>query len=114
MKPRVPFNGLFKYSSTGEISFTKEYIAYRGWEAEVSMANIHARVYSPFGLPFGAYSECPDDLKELMVDLGTDRPCEAMNFWLELNCEGRWDKLGKKKIDFEFASDAMAYKIVWI
>lgn len=104
------FNGMFDYSND-DIKFTKEYVAWRGWEAEISIDNIHDDVFSwwtPAGVP-----KCPDDLAAWMKDLGTDNHHEAMNFWLELNCDGRWDRVGKRKIDFEFATDAMAYKIVW-
>ena len=115
LKSLQPFNGLFKYSSAGEISFTKEYITWRAWEAEVTVDNIHTDVLSlTLNRNWHRDEACPGDLKELMLDLGTDRPNEAMNFWLELNCEGQWDRIGRYKIDFEFASDAMAYKLTWM
>lgn len=99
--------------ANGDIKFTKPYIARRGWRAAATVDNIHVNVFDPFSQPFNTY-DCPEDLKELMLDLGVNRPSEAMNFWLELNCDGRWDRIGKYKIEFEFAVDAMAYKLTWL
>ena len=99
-----------------DIKFTELYIARRGWRAAVVTENIHVNVLNATYArnSWHGFEPCPSDLRELMWDLGTDSPHDAMNFWLELNCEGRWDRVGKYKIEFEFASDAMAYKLSWL
>lgn len=105
----------YNYPSSG-IEFTEPYIARRGWQAAAVAENIHSNVISAAYArnSWSGFELCPDDLQELMLDLSTDSPHDAMNFWLELNCEGRWDRVGKYKIEFEFASDAMAYKLTWL
>ncbi len=103
----------YDYPTSG-IKFTEPYIVHRGWRAAGTVDNIHVDVIDLHRHRGFIYEPCPDDLKKLMLYLGTDCPSDAINFWLELNCAGRWDRVGRYKIEFEFASDAMAYKLTWL
>ncbi len=94
-----------------DINFTESYIQKRGWRSTITLKSVLN------GLPYYSPDPSSDQLKELQAladDLNIKNVDDALSFWLAENCLDRWDKVGRKKIEFESAADAMAYKLTWL
>ncbi len=106
---------MFKYTSDPEgVEFDEAYLKRRPWKAAVTLTGLlhHNWRTTPKKDP-------PVELVEFAYEYGiiysNGKPNldDALTYWLEFNCLGRWDKVGHYKIDFEDECDALMYKLIW-
>ncbi len=112
---------MFKYtlSSDGEEyngEFDESYLKRRQWKAAVTAPGLLYYRWAKFP---GHRRQHPEELIEFAIEYGivysNGRPNldDALTYWLEFNCLGRWDKIGHYKIEFEEECDALMYKLIW-
>lgn len=109
---------MFKYTSfPGEkdynVEFDAAYLKKRGWKAAITLPGILRQMtFSPFLKSINFIKNKPPELIEL-INQGADNIDDALSYWLAFNCIGRWDKVGRYKVEFEEECDAFLYKLMW-
>lgn len=100
---------LWAIDKDGKQIFSQHHYKKRGW-LPAGTVDFDYAVWRP-DLQEPTVADCL--INDIRAEIDVPNKEDAVNWWLFEHCRGRWDKIHKTKIEFELATDAVYFKMIW-